>query len=65
MVPMHARKRKEVFDQPQRRPGILPACVGNADGTEPLALARSPGRLEACPTSGPIQFTIPIRGAKR
>src|SRR5439155_892284 len=61
LVPMHAPKRMEAFHEPQRRAGILPACVGNADETERLALARSPGRLdpssvaelrrvEACPT---------------
>jgi len=49
MAPMHAQKRKEVLHEPQPRAGILTASVGNADGTESLALARSAGRLEACP----------------
>ena len=65
MVPMHAHKRKEVFHQPQRRAGILPASVGNADGTEPLALARSPGRRDACPTSGALRFLVPMHRCKR
>src|SRR5438876_4141659 len=38
MVPMLAQERKETFHEPQGRAGILPASVGNADGTEPLAL---------------------------
>jgi len=45
----------------QGRAGILPAPVGNADGREPLALARSRGRLEACPTLGPHRFMVPMR----
>src|SRR5207249_2945235 len=49
MVPMHARKRKEAFHEPQRRAGILPAFVGNADRTEPLALARSPEQAGSLP----------------
>src|SRR5437867_11318993 len=65
MVPMHARKRKEAFHELKRRAGILPATVGNADGTEALALARSPGRLEACPTLGPPRLMIPMHAQKR
>jgi len=37
------------FHEPQRRAGILPAFVGNADGTEPLALARSPEQAGSLP----------------
>jgi len=47
---MHAHKRMEALLEQQRRAGILPATVGDTDGTEALALARSPGRLEARPT---------------
>src|SRR5437867_1800812 len=63
MVPVHAQERKEAFHEPQSRAGVhppqycykgrvAPAPVGNADGTEPLARARSPGRRDACPTLG-------------
>jgi len=51
-VPMHAQKRKEAFHEPQGRAGVSPASVGNADGTESLALARSLDRRDACPTLG-------------
>src|SRR5437867_728420 len=34
------------FHEPQCRAGVSPASVGNADGTEPLALARSLGRRD-------------------
>src|SRR5881397_1066379 len=60
IVPMHAQKRMEALHEPQRRAGILPASVGNADGTEPLALARSLGRRDACPTLGALRFMDPI-----
>ena len=54
MVPMDAQKRKEALHEPQCRAGVPPASVGNADVTEPLALARSLGRRDACPTlAGP------------
>ena len=59
------RRRLFPFHEPQRRAGILPAPVGNADGTEPLALARSAGRLEACPTLGPTRFMVPMHAYKR
>src|SRR5213594_3100799 len=76
MVPVHAQERKEAFHEPQRRAGIhppqycygrrvLPAPVGNADGTEPLALARSPGRRDACPTLGPPRFMVIMHAQKR
>jgi len=65
MVPVHAQERKEAFHEPQRRAGILPATIGNADGTEALALARSPGRLEACPTLGALRFMVPMHARKR
>src|SRR5439155_26029640 len=38
--------------EPQGRAGVSPASVGNADGTESLALARWLGRRDACPTLG-------------
>src|SRR5438045_1430909 len=70
MVPMRVRKQMEALHEPQRRAGILPASVGNADGTEPLALTRWPGRLEACPTSQArcprylrFRLTLPLRRA--
>src|SRR5438105_11234409 len=65
MVPMRVRKQVEAFHELQGRAGILPAPVGNADGTEPLALARSPGRLEACPTLGPPRFMVPMHAQVR
>src|SRR5437016_10534780 len=65
MVAMRVRKQMEALHEPQRRAGILPAPVGNADGTEPLGLARSPGRLEACPTLGPLRFKVPMHAPKR
>src|SRR5438309_2882433 len=65
MVPKHARKRKEALHEPQRRAGVLPAAVGNADGTEPLALARSLGRRDACPTLGALRFKVPMHVPKR
>src|SRR5205809_6058684 len=40
------------FHEPQGRAGVSPASVGNADGTESLALARALGRRDACPTLG-------------
>src|SRR5438552_10704711 len=40
MVPMHAHKRMEALLEQQGRAGILPATVGDTDGTEALALAR-------------------------
>ena len=46
------------LNEPQCRAGILPASVGNADGTEPLALARSQGRRDTCPALGPLQFMV-------
>src|SRR5438093_8971988 len=58
MVPMHARKRKEALHEPQCRAGVSAAPVGNADGTEPLALARSLGRRDACPTLGALRFMV-------
>jgi len=61
MVSMHDRKTKESLPEPQCRAGVSPACVGNADGTEALALARSPGRLEARPTLGPLLFMTTVR----
>ena len=75
MIPMHAPKGKEALHEPQRRAGILPATVGNADGTEALALARSPGRrdpssvavlrrVDAYPTFGLRQFMVQMRGQK-
>src|SRR5438093_3401784 len=62
--------------EPQRRAGIHPpqycyggrvllASVGNADGSELLALARSPGRLEACPTLGPLRSMVPLHAQER
>jgi hypothetical protein len=41
--PLNIRSQK-------RRAGVSPAPVGTADRVEPLALARSPGRRDACPT---------------
>src|SRR5439155_7074820 len=61
MVPMHAQKRKAALHEPQRRAGILPASAGNADGTERLALTRSPGRLRACPTLGALRLVTTVR----
>src|SRR6266496_3816612 len=48
------------------RAGVSPASVGNADGTEPLALARSMGRRDACPTLGaaPVPGTDACAKAK-
>jgi len=54
----------EPFHEPQGRAGVSPAPVGNADGTEPLALARSLGRRDACPTLGPLRFLVPMRARK-
>src|SRR6266542_4360092 len=62
IVPMHAQERKETLPEPQRRAGFLPASVGKADGTQPLALARSAGRRDACPTLGPSRFKAPRGG---
>ena len=55
----------EALHESQRRAGVSPAPVGNADGTEPLALARSLGRRDACPTLGPAQFMVPVHAQKR
>src|SRR5439155_6464796 len=65
MVPMHAQKQKEAFHEPQSRAGVSPATVGNADGTEPLALARSLGGRDACPTLGALRFMVPVHAQKR
>ena len=65
MVPMLARKRKEALHEPQGRAGVSPAQVGNADETEPLALARSLGRRDACPTLGGLRFLVPMHAQKR
>src|SRR6266496_1036497 len=59
MVPMHAQKRMEAFHEPRGRAGMLPASVSNADGMESLALARSPGRLAACPAF----LSLPLRAS--
>src|SRR5437868_6758157 len=64
-LPKQPRQPTLSRNEPQRRAGILPAPVGNADGTEPLALARSPGRLEACPTLGPLRFMVPMHAQER
>jgi len=61
---MLAQERKEALHEPQRRAGVSPAPVGNADGTEPLALARSQGRRDACPTLGPPRFMVPMQTQK-
>src|SRR5439155_19879684 len=53
------------FHEPQCRAGVSPASVGNADGTEPLALPRSLGRRDACPTLGPPRFMVPMHAQKR
>ena len=53
------------FHEPQGRAGVSPASVGNADGTERLALARSLGRRDACPTLGALRFKVPIHAQKR
>src|SRR5437867_12507190 len=68
--------RQLTFHEPQRRAGVSPAPVGNADGTEPLALARSPGRrdpssvavlrrVDACPTLGAPRFMVPMQAPRR
>ena len=51
--------------EPKCRAGVSPASVGNADGMEPLALARSLGRRDACPTLGPARFMVPMHAQKR
>src|SRR5205809_5225363 len=52
------------FHEPKGRAGVPPASVGNADGTEPLALARSLGRRDACPTLGAPRFMVPMHDHK-
>jgi len=47
MVPMRDTRIMEAFHEPQRRAGVSPARVGEADGL--LALTRSLGRRD-CPT---------------
>src|SRR5438309_9024223 len=64
MVPMRVRKQMEAFHEPHRRAGILPASVGNTNETEPLALAHSPGRLEACPTFRLLRLMVPMHAQK-
>src|SRR5437867_11088 len=51
--------------EPQCRAGVSPASVGNADRPEPLALARSLGRQDACPTLGALRFMVPMQAQKR
>src|SRR5438093_12514740 len=58
LVPMHAQKRMEAFHEPQCRAGVSPASADCADGTEPLALARSLGRRDACPTLGALRLKL-------
>src|SRR5205809_2640509 len=53
------------FHEPQGRAGVSPASVGNADGMEPLALARSLGRRDACPTLGALRFMVPMLAQMR
>ena len=65
MVSMHARKRKAALPEPQGRAGVSPACVGNADGTEPLALVRLLGRRDACPTLVSLRFMVSMHARKR
>ena len=65
MVPMYDHKTKETFHETQGRAGVSPASVGKADGTEPLALARSLGRRDACPTLGALRFMVPMHAQER
>jgi len=51
--------------EPKCRAGVSPASVGNADGMEPLALARSLGRRDACPTLGALRFMVPMLAQMR
>src|SRR6266496_2609320 len=62
MVLLHAPERKETLHEPQRRAGILPACVGNADETQPLPAARSPGQAGSLPH---VEIWLPKRPQSR
>jgi putative dimethyl sulfoxide reductase chaperone len=56
-----AKPPRSVFGnyRPEGRAGVPPAPVGNADGPEPLTLAHSAGRRDACPTpENPLQSAI-------
>jgi len=50
----------EDLHEPQSRAGFQPASIGKADRTQPLALAHSAVRRDACPTLD--QFRLDRRG---
>src|SRR5207249_10006070 len=52
VAPTPTGQLRAPLNEPQGRAGVSPASVGNADGMESLALARSLGRRYACPTLG-------------
>jgi poly(A) polymerase len=52
----------KLFAPPESRAGILPARVGEAN--EPLALTRSPGRQDACPTLSAARGLVLLRDSR-
>jgi hypothetical protein len=65
MALAHGHKTEAALQEPKSRAGVSPASVGDADGTQPLALARSACRRDACPTLGQFRFLLPRKEQKR